>query len=110
QIGLALHNYHDVHLTFPSAYFVQPNVDAVMGTPNANRDNGPGWTSLMMLLPQLEQASLYNSFNINLPAWHANNATPALTPIPTFRCPSDISARSVYNVVAGCGSAPTVLA
>ena len=110
QIGLALHNYHDIHLAFPSSYLVQPNVDAIMGTPNANGDNGPGWTILFMLLPQIEQANLYNSFNINLPAWHANNAAQALTPLPTYRCPSDPSPSNVYNVVDGCGSGANTLA
>ncbi|HTI50892.1 MAG TPA: DUF1559 domain-containing protein [Planctomycetaceae bacterium] len=110
QIGLALHNYHDAHLTFPPAYLVQPNVDPVMGTPNANGDNGPGWAGLMLLLPQLEQTGLYNSFNINLPSWHANNAAPALTPLSIYRCPSDPSGSNTYNVVNGCGSGATTLA
>jgi prepilin-type N-terminal cleavage/methylation domain-containing protein/prepilin-type processing-associated H-X9-DG protein len=109
QIGLALHNYHDIHLTFPPAYLVQPNADATLGTPNANGDNGPGWAALMLLLPQIEQTGLYNAFNNNLPAWHASNATPALTPLPIYRCPSDLSGSSTYNVVDSCGSSPNIL-
>jgi prepilin-type N-terminal cleavage/methylation domain-containing protein/prepilin-type processing-associated H-X9-DG protein len=110
QIGLALHNYHDTHRVFPPSYLVQPNVDPVMGTPNANGDNGPGWTILTMLLPQIEQTSVYNSFNINLPAWHANNAAPAKTLITTYRCPSDPSPTNVYNVVDGCAAGANTLA
>src|SRR5438552_12589456 len=110
QIGLALHNYHDSHLTFPPAYLVQPNVDAIMGTPNANGDNGPGYTCLFMLLPYLEQSNLYNAFNINLPSWHAANAKPALTPLSVYRCPTDPGGANVYNVVNGCGSGATPLA
>ncbi|MDB5342914.1 MAG: prepilin-type cleavage/methylation protein [Schlesneria sp.] len=110
QIGLALHNYHDTHQVFPPSYLVQPNVDPVMGTPNGNGDNGPGWTMLMMMLPQLEKANLYNSFNINLPSWHPSNATQALTAVSTYRCPSDVSATGVYNVVDGCGAGANTLA
>jgi prepilin-type N-terminal cleavage/methylation domain-containing protein/prepilin-type processing-associated H-X9-DG protein len=109
QIGLALHNYHDIHQTFPPAYLIQPNVDPVMGTPNTNGDNGPGWTALFMLLPQIEQANLYDSFNANLPSWHTSNATPALTPLPVYRCPSDPGS-GVYNVVNGCGAGAATLA
>jgi prepilin-type N-terminal cleavage/methylation domain-containing protein/prepilin-type processing-associated H-X9-DG protein len=110
QIGLALHNYHETHQVFPPAYLVQPNVDAVMGVPNGNGDNGPGWTMLMLLLPQLEQANLYNSFNINLPSWHPANARAALTPVAAYRCPSDVSSSGVYNVVDGCGAGANTLA
>lgn len=110
QIGLALHNYHDVQLVFPPAYLIQPLTNPVMGTPNTDGDNGPGWTMLLLMLPQIEQSNLYNSFNINLPAWHASNAQPAKSVIPTYRCPSDPSAGNVYNVVDGCGSGANTLA
>lgn len=110
QIGLALHNYHETHLTFPPAYLVQPIANPVQGTPNANGDNGPGWTMLTMILPQLERGALYNALNLNVPGWHSSNATLARTPIPTYRCPSDISPSGVYNVVDGCGTGANVLA
>src|SRR5579872_5730558 len=47
QLGLALHNYHDVTSnTFPPGYV------------NTNSDGGWGWMS--MLLPHLDQGPLYN--------------------------------------------------
>lgn len=110
QIGLALHNYHDIHQVFPPSYLVQPKTDAIQGTPNGNGDNGPGWTMLTMMLPQLDLSTLYNGLNTNLPAWHSSNATLALTRIPTYRCPSDVSSTGVYNVVDGCGAGATTLA
>lgn len=110
QIGLALHNYHDTALCFPAAYLVNPNTDAVMGTPNANGDNGPGWTALFAILPQIEQANLYNAFNKNGPSWDSSNATYALTPLSAYRCPSDASNSHAYNVVDGCGLGATTLA
>src|SRR5262245_27745942 len=46
QIGLALHNYHDTHNTLPPGWIGH---------------NRWGWAS--MILPQLEQTPLYNSFS-----------------------------------------------
>ena len=89
---------------------MQHNPNPVLGTPNANGDNGPGWTALFMLLPQIEQAGLYNSFNVNLPSWHASNAKPAVTPVPVYRCPSDPSPSPTYNVVDSCGAGASTLA
>jgi prepilin-type N-terminal cleavage/methylation domain-containing protein/prepilin-type processing-associated H-X9-DG protein len=110
QIGLALHHYHDNYQTFPPGYLIQPKVNPVMGTPNANGDNGPGWTALFTILPQIEQANLYTMFNIDVPCWNPANAIQARTPLSVYRCPSDPSASGVYNVVDGCSSSPNVLA
>ena len=41
-----------------------------------------------MLLPHLEQASLYNAINVNLPTWVAGNNTAVLTQMSVFFCPS----------------------
>ena len=110
QIGLALHNYHELHQVFPPSYLVQPLTDPIMGTPNANGDNGPGWTILFMLLPQLEQGNLYNAFNQDVPSWDPKNAKVAKTPLSVYRCPSDIAQSSVYDVVDSCGTGANVLA
>src|ERR1700732_2889819 len=51
QIGLALHNYHDVQKTLPPGY---------LDTPLCPQDAlGPGWGWGAFLLPYLEQANLY---------------------------------------------------
>jgi prepilin-type N-terminal cleavage/methylation domain-containing protein len=85
QIGLALHNYHDVFNMFPASYLVDYN--------HPERDeetlDGPsGWAWGTMLLPYLDQAPLYNAFEIHLPAWHPNNAVAVQTPLEVFLCPS----------------------
>ena len=85
QMGLAFHNYHDAHQTFPPAYladYASPAADP------ATLDGPPGFAWGLLLLPYLDQAPLYNAFNTNLPAWHASNATPARTTVPVFLCPS----------------------
>ncbi len=103
QIGLALHNYHDTNNVFPPSYLTLPGGNAVMGPPSVNGDTGPGWTGLMLLLPQLEQGNLYNSFNINLPCWAPQNATLAQKQLPVFQCPSATNGTGAYNVVDGGG-------
>jgi prepilin-type N-terminal cleavage/methylation domain-containing protein/prepilin-type processing-associated H-X9-DG protein len=85
QVGLALHNYHDALGRFPSAY--------VADTRNPSRDrttfdgpSGIGWGALC--LPYLEQASLLQQFNQNLPCWHNNNSAAAAQKVKLFLCPS----------------------
>ncbi len=52
QLGLALHNYHDITSnTFPPGYIFATS----QSTPALN-----GWGWLTMCLPQLEQAPLFN--------------------------------------------------
>src|SRR5207247_7938784 len=77
QIGLALHTYHDTFRVFPPSYLTVPGGSPSMGPPDPdNGDAGPGWTALMMILPQIEQGNLYNSFDLNTPASSSKYATP----------------------------------
>ena len=83
QLGLALHNYHDVHRTFPSGWI---SVNNGVSSTNVGL-NGAGWGT--MILPFLDQAPLYNKFNANL-AIHAPANVPFIDNILTaFQCPSD---------------------
>ncbi len=52
QIGLALHNYHDLHNALPSGYG---------GFPFTNQGSLWGWGT--MILPQLDQAPLYSALS-----------------------------------------------
>jgi prepilin-type N-terminal cleavage/methylation domain-containing protein len=74
QLALALHNYHDTILTFPFGW----------------SDRGAGWST--MILPQIEQAPLYDTLQFaEADNWDADN-TPneraCGTVINPFRCPS----------------------
>jgi prepilin-type N-terminal cleavage/methylation domain-containing protein/prepilin-type processing-associated H-X9-DG protein len=90
QIGLALHNYHQAVGVFPlgaSEYLVSTN---------ATRNNNfqwDNWSCHVMILPYLEQATLYNSANFsvgNNEGVNFNiNSTVTLTRILGFLCPSD---------------------
>src|SRR5690606_11059380 len=56
QLVLALHNYHDVHSAFPPGY-----IDAFDSNGDIRQfdDFGCGWSWAANLLPQLEQAPLF---------------------------------------------------
>ena len=83
QLGLALHNYHDVHQTFPSGWI---SVDG--GVQSAHEGiNGAGWGT--MILPYIDQANIYNEFDANLAIENSANATFLDNRLPMFRCPSD---------------------
>ena len=106
QIGLALHNYHDTFNAFPPSYLITPNAaTAPMGPASVNSgDSGPGWTGLVCILPQIEQANLYNSFNISLPCWDTSNAKPALTVVPSYLCPSAVNSTLNYAILDSTGA------
>ena len=88
QLGIALHNYHDTHKVFPQQTY---------GTQAAPGSNGSEWggnSVHTMLLPYIDQATVYNQYNLNMFSYQAPNrsATPAGpgdTNIATFICPSD---------------------
>lgn len=91
QMGLALHNYHDTHSVFAPAYVGNPYVSGtVYGVTypddNGNGSSGFGWGTL--LLPALDQAPLYNAFDLNQACWAVQNATPARTKLSAFLCPT----------------------
>ncbi|MEP3479130.1 MAG: DUF1559 domain-containing protein [Fuerstiella sp.] len=83
QLGLALHNYHDVHRTFPSGWI------AVDGNQQSAHEgqSGAGWGT--MILPQMEQGNLYSQFDSNLSITDPVNIVFVTTVIPAFQCPSD---------------------
>ena len=100
QIGLALHNYHDIYNKFPMGVLYT----RLAGGPNGAVSNiGYGhWAWAAMILPQLEQAPLFQSMQVgkNNPA-QANNVTGKLgllqTQLPAFRCPSDTGSELADN-------------
>jgi prepilin-type N-terminal cleavage/methylation domain-containing protein len=94
NIGLALHNYHDVFTTFPPGHQYRP-----FGTPaNGNAGGGTGWAWSAYILPYIDGAPLYNQFNFNVSitdyridgtaTGNNNNKALASTPAPWARCPS----------------------
>ncbi len=82
QLGLALHNYHDVYQVFPYGQ------DARLG------GSGGNWAWGASILPQLEQASLFNALNVGnidflTECTDATKLALMQKPLAVFRCPSD---------------------
>jgi prepilin-type N-terminal cleavage/methylation domain-containing protein len=85
QIGLALHNYHDLQSSFPSGWI---GVDLVNRWQDPEGISGWGWAA--MILPQMDQAPLFGQIRPDVSLLHALNAKPRAVTLPMFRCPSDI--------------------
>jgi prepilin-type N-terminal cleavage/methylation domain-containing protein len=92
QIGLALHSYHDSYKRFPPAY--TRTSDKQSGTsygiiyPDDGGNGLPGWGWGTLILPYLEQTSLYRSLRLDLPCWATENAPFVQTKLTTFLCPA----------------------
>ena len=110
QLGLALHNYHDTHGAFPPGVVTdKPGICStgvtVCGAP---------WT--VMILPYVEQAPLYNSFNMSgyfFGLYNTQNGSEAARQLvrnPVFECPSDPNAggenatTNYMGIAGGCSS------
>ena len=81
QLGIANHNYMDVHGIFPSQVGGLP-------TWHGQSDYRTSW--MVQILPMMEQTNLFNAYNFNADraAYSATNSTVMATPIATFTCPS----------------------
>jgi prepilin-type N-terminal cleavage/methylation domain-containing protein len=105
QIGLALYNYHDAFKVFPPGYVDQN------GNPNLTPDNdlGPGWGWASFLLPQMDQANVYNQINFNQGVGLLSNVQSSQTPISAFQCPADglQDANLIYLLTATATSVTT---
>ncbi len=90
QIGLALHNYHDIYNTLP------PGVVHKFGNQAVAAMGSYGWGTF--ILPQLEQQNLFQTIQTNgvdLDSLLRNSANAAardyavFTKLSFYRCPSD---------------------
>jgi prepilin-type N-terminal cleavage/methylation domain-containing protein/prepilin-type processing-associated H-X9-DG protein len=99
QMGIALHNYHDVTQKLPWG-------------------SGPwgwnDWSSHVMLLPYMEQTPLFNAFNFTATFADTNggsvNTTAIYRQVAGYLCPSDsdrlTTAQGHNNYMGNAGSAP----
>src|SRR5438309_1439793 len=69
QMGIAMHNYHDIHQSFPIGHLYRQMVNGVCV--NAQGGTAFGWGSA--ILPFIEQTTLYNQFDFK---WHIANTSP----------------------------------
>jgi len=104
QLGLALHNYHDVYRQFPLA--------AVCAGGNCGddfRDRNWGTTWTVALLPFIEQQNRYQRWDSRLPS----DDQPAVTGtvLSVMKCPTDLQrdpAFGIGNGERGTPSAPAL--
>jgi prepilin-type N-terminal cleavage/methylation domain-containing protein len=95
QIGLALHDYHDVNQGLPPGYL------ATMPYVDGTTDTTPGWSWAAFILPFLEQDNLYRQLNLALPA----EGFPAIqSRIKVYLCPSDPTPSATFTVPDAFGS------
>lgn len=101
QLGVALHNYHDVKRQFP------PSTMQDAGYENGTLGEFFAYGALAMLMPYMEGGNVYNTMNMSEPLYvpgsgssgysiSAANMRAAGTLVPLLLCPSDAS-RSVSS-------------
>ncbi|MDZ4686586.1 MAG: DUF1559 domain-containing protein [Planctomycetaceae bacterium] len=85
QMGLALHNYESTFTKFPAS----GEFTAAAGSATPYR-SFTATSTYTQMLPYIDQAPLYNSFDLNQHYTAAGaNRTAAKTAIPAFLCPSN---------------------
>lgn len=107
QLGLALHNYHETFSVFPASGYAVGigGYDYMTGgsTPAIRKQSNT--SGFVMLLPSLDQTSIYNQWNFQNAASMSYvyglyssstvlgnpdvNASLSKTPLPVLTCPSD---------------------
>jgi type II secretory pathway pseudopilin PulG len=99
QLGLALHNYHDVYNTFPPNGANAPAEGASCG--GRFDQSWLTWSGMAMLLPYIEQANVYSQINFshnwNCQANYPANYAAARAKIPAITCPSDPGSGVIYS-------------
>ncbi len=74
QIGLAMHNYHQAHNSFPAAYI-------------AAKDGKPLLSWRVLILPYIEQKTLFDQFHLD-EAWDSPHNKTLIARMPeTYACP-----------------------
>ena len=85
QLGLALHNFHDIYKHFPAGA-----EEDVLPKPNATGSltyiRGTSW--IVYILPQIEQQALYDRYNFTLAYNTTANAAVGTNVVPAIYCPS----------------------
>jgi hypothetical protein len=90
QIAIALHNYVQDHKALPPAY-----------TMDANGRPLHSWRTL--ILPYLEQRSLYEKIDLSKPWDNPVNATASATKLAVFICPGEVDAKNTTAYLAIVG-------
>ena len=99
QLTLAQHNYHDTFKTFPPLYVSKRDATGTVIAPINTTDTTQAWGWGALLLPFIEQGTVFNALQVGndplgLPLTPNALSNPTKVavmqkPIATYRCPSD---------------------
>lgn len=102
QLGIALHNYHDTHSAFPPGYVSFGTSDGTgpgwAAIDPDTWDAAPGWGWGTMILPYLEQGTVYESLDIDATVWAPQNAVAIQSKLDVFLCPSSTGGDDAFTV------------
>jgi prepilin-type N-terminal cleavage/methylation domain-containing protein/prepilin-type processing-associated H-X9-DG protein len=101
QIGIACHNYHDVHQALPPGY-----TSAMPYTDGAS-DTAPGWGWAAYLLPFVEQEPLHRQLDFSQPV---PNSPAVATVVRLYLCPGDVLPPSAITLTDVLGNPVAVAA
>lgn len=104
QLGLALHNYHDVFNQFPPLA-INPGA---YSTPWVTTGMIRNTTGYLLILPYLDQTPYYNTINFSLSTdnadWNGYGRTTPINPptlwnnkLAAYRCPTDVIYAEPYD-------------
>jgi len=110
QVGVALHNYHAAHTTFPPGVIVWTGSTPAACGPRGETSYYAGWSWGAFLLPFLERSDIYDMIDFtelkyfDLTSHHAGTSTNTLastSTIETFVCPSDPQGPELVAITGG---------
>src|SRR5262249_15410095 len=82
QIGIGLQSHLAAKGVFPPAYLGDPNASGSTNGvtyPDGNGNGPSGFAWGALILPYIEEQTLYDRFNFRLPCWAPQNAAAAAT-------------------------------
>ncbi len=118
QIGLALHNYHSAHGTFPPGGITKIPKSECLLVGSSSQDAGAPWA--VLILPYLEGQARYDQYDFSgsfADLWWtktADNWSVQFKPNHSFQCPSDTNSKEEicntnYYGCQGGGDTPLCL-
>lgn len=92
QIGIALHNYHDLHSKLPISFAVDGSASSATQLADTGT-NGGEWSIQARLMPLLDQANLFMQVDLDYAYTDTRNTAAPITRIPGYLCPSEVNDR-----------------
>ncbi len=99
QIGIAMQTYHDTFDYLPPGWSAY---DPATGRPNPEGEPGWGWSTY--LLPYMEQSTLNDRVNYQLPIMHPQHKVLRDSVLKYFRCLSDNSGELFFDISDDSGN------